>query len=109
MTDPVKYTSSQSEEELAALQAAKVAEEAAALKAKQDAEYAAAEEEKQAASKAKAEEFKIKSEEMKVKNAETKQKCLDEATAILTYYGGLESNIPHNHSYWGLMNAYRGL
>lgn len=107
MTDPISYVpSSQSEEELAA---AKVAEEAAALKAKRDAEYAAAEAEKQATSKAKAEEFKVKAEEMKVKNAETKQKCLDEATAILTYYGGLESNIPHNHSYWGLMNAYRGL
>lgn len=38
-----------------------------------------------------------------------KSKCLDEIGAILRKHGNMESNIPSNHEYWGLVNRYRSL
>ena len=40
---------------------------------------------------------------------DAKRKCIAEIGKILTEHGGFESNIPHNHRYWDLVNLNRSL
>lgn len=108
---------------LKALTDAKVAEEQKA-KAVKDAEAAqkkaaevAAAREKQRLADDEAKQKKAKESaariEEKLKKANVnrdkeKDELLEEATVILRQYG-VESNIPVNSGYWGLMNSYRQL
>lgn len=90
-------------------EAKEVAEKQAAEAEKKAAEVRAADEKRRA--EAKASEARV---EAKVKeNCAAKEKdaaaCLEGAQVVLKEYGGLESNIPAQSEYWGLMNRYRAL
>lgn len=51
----------------------------------------------------------VKADDAKEVKRKEKADCLEKAQAIIKEYDGMESNIPINHEYWGLMNRYRGL
>lgn len=45
----------------------------------------------------------------KEETAKKKEETLAQILAALKEYNNMESEIPHSHPYWGLLNAYRAL
>ena len=56
-----------------------------------------------------AEEVLNEAQKQTLKNAKRKEEVLKEIQDILREYRNLESEIPHSHTYWGLLNEYRAL